>query len=423
MAKRRQKTRTHKNLTTEEVNKIPKSMVLTLGSSLKNHSLTQLVKDFRQIMQPHTAAKLRERRENRLRDFVTMAGPLGVTDLFVFKQSERTGGVSLRISKMPKGPVLHFKVNQYSLSKDVRNILRHPKSLGRGSQEFLNSPLLVMNGFLNKYNEAENHEKLMITVFQNMFPAINPQQTKVSSIRRVLIINKNPEDQSIEIRHYAIDTKVVEGNRNVRKLVNKSLHDKMPNMSRLEDASDFLLDPYSVGGLTSDSEAEENDIVEIKKGETNIKKMGDQEEEKEASQPTKKRALKLTELGPRINMSLIKIEESLTEPSKVLYHSSITKSQAEVKNLNRKHEQKRQAKEARKSIQKKHVDAKNEKKQEKLERRRQRKEAKTTDNNGGQDDDIKDLEESKSSDNAFSEDESDDQSSELFSDGNESNQE
>ena len=38
-----------------------------------------------------------------------------------------------------------------------------------------------------------------------------------------------------------------------------------------------------------------------------------------------KRAIKLTELGPRLNMSLIKIEEGLIGSSKTIYHSSIQK--------------------------------------------------------------------------------------------------
>ena len=49
-----------------------------------------------------------------------------------------------------------------------------------------------------------------------MFPPIQPQQTKVSSIKRVLLISKNKVTNEIELRHYAINTKLVDENRNVK---------------------------------------------------------------------------------------------------------------------------------------------------------------------------------------------------------------
>lgn len=379
MAKRRTKNRTHRKVSEEELAKIPRSMVLRLGSSLRNHSLSQLVKDFRNIMQPHTAINLRERKLNKLKDFIVMAGPLGVSDLFIFNQSEDTGNISLRVGKMPRGPTLQFRVNTYSLVKDVRKILKHPKSVGKDSPEFLNPPLLVLNGFLNKMNETDNHEKLMITVFQNMFPPIQPQQTKVSSIKRVLMINKNAETGEIDIRHYAINTKLVEENRNVKKLITShhNLKKNLPNMSGNADVSELLLDPYSVGGITSDSEVEDDAIVEIKNEETanNIKKRtstpADASEENSATvSATRKRAIKLTELGPRLNLTLMKIEEGLTGSSKTLYHANISKSQAEQNELNKKHALKQKLRAERRAQQQEAVKAKNAVKEAKKARRK-----------------------------------------------------
>ncbi|KAK6461219.1 Brix domain-containing protein [Scheffersomyces coipomensis] len=407
MAKRRTKTRTHKRVSEEELAKIPRSMVIRLGSSLKNHSLSQLVKDFRNVMQPHTAINLRERKSNKLRDFIVMAGPLGVSDLFIFKQSEQSGNISLRIGKLPRGPTLQFKVNAYSLVKDVSKILKHPKSIGRDSKEFLTPPLLVLNGFSNKLNEVDNHEKLMVTMFQNMFPPIQPQSTKVSSIKRVLMINKDPQTGEIEIRHYAINTKLVEENRNVKKLINShhNLKKNLPNLSKNSDISDLLLDPYSVGGITSDSEIEDDAIVEIKNENNNnnnatvivnkrriIKKPtgeGEQEEEGNESEteettttqeqapeaaPTRKRAIKLTELGPRISMTLVKIEEGLTGSSKTLYHANVNKSKAEIAKLEKAHAIKEKLKAERKAKQLANVEAKKAKKDEKKARKKAREE-------------------------------------------------
>ncbi|KAK6198597.1 Brix domain-containing protein [Scheffersomyces amazonensis] len=430
MAKRRQKTRTHKKISEEELAKIPRSMVIRLGSSLKNHSLSQLVKDFRNVMQPHTAINLRERKSNKLKDFIVMAGPLGVSDLFIFNQSEQTGNISLRVGKLPRGPTLQFRINSYSLVKDVRRILKHPKSIGKDSKEFLTPPLLVLNGFSNKLNEVENHEKLMITMFQNMFPPIQPQSTRVSSIKRVLMINKDPETQQIEIRHYAINTKLVEENRNVKKLINShhNLKKNLPNLSNNADISDLLLDPYSVGGITSDSEVEDDAIVEIKNENNNIpnkrslsnnnKKEGEGEEEESGpiGTPTRKRAIKLTELGPRISMSLVKIEEGLTGSSKTLYHSLVTKSKTDIANLERSHAIKQKLRNERRAKQLENVTAKNAKKEEKKARRKARENGETQEAN--EDDDVSMDENDSDSDSDGPELNPDDyeNDSDLFSD-------
>lgn len=406
MAKRRTKTRTHKKVSEEELAKIPRSMVIRLGSSIRNHSLTQLVKDFRNVMQPHTAVNLRERKTNKLKDFIVMAGPLGVSDLFIFNQSEETGNISLRIGKMPRGPTLQFKINTYSLMKDVRLILKHPKSVGRDSIEMRNPPLLVLNGFLSKMNELEHHEKLMITVFQNMFPPIQPQSTNVGGIKRVLMLNKDPVTGNIELRHYAINTKLVEETRNIKKLINSHHNPKknIPNLSKNKDISELVLDPYSVGGVTSDSEVEDDAIVEIKNEENNILKkknatapteddpMGEQAEEETNTAPsTKKRAIKLTELGPRINMTLVKIEEGLLGSSKTIYHANIEKSDKEIKALEKRHQELQKIKSERRAKQQENVKAKLAKKEAKKARREARK-------NGEVVEDDKDDESSSESD-------------------------
>mgnify|MGYP001507780765 CR=1 FL=1 len=55
----------------------PKSFVIRGGRVGK--SVTTLVRDVRRIMEPNTATRLQEREKNKLRDYLTMAGPLGVS--------------------------------------------------------------------------------------------------------------------------------------------------------------------------------------------------------------------------------------------------------------------------------------------------------------------------------------------------------
>lgn len=399
MAKRRTKKRTHKKISEEELASIPKSMVLHLGTSLKNHSLTQLVNDFRNVMQPHTAINLRERKSNKLKDFIVMCGPLHVSDIFIFNQTD-AGNITLRIGKLPRGPNLQFKINNYSLCKDVRKILKHPKLISKDNSIFQSPPLLVLNGF-GKILEMSQHEKLMVTIFQNMFPPIQPQQTKVSSIKRVLLISKNKVTNEIELRHYAINTKLVDENRNVKKLIQShhNLKKKLPKLTNNQDVSDLLLNPYSIGGLTSDSEIEDDAVVEIQQEtfdkkeptkaitttitattEKEVESQSQPQPQPQPQQGKSKRAIKLTELGPRLNMSLIKIEEGLIGSSKTIYHSSIQKTEDEIKSLEKKHLLKQQLKLERRSKQQAAVKAKLDKKEAKKARRKAREEGREKDN-------------------------------------------
>lgn len=46
-----------------------------------------------------------------------MAGIFGVTHMIVFSQTEKS--TYLRMIKNPKGPTITFKIDKYSLAKDV----------------------------------------------------------------------------------------------------------------------------------------------------------------------------------------------------------------------------------------------------------------------------------------------------------------
>jgi ribosome biogenesis protein SSF1/2 len=308
----------------EEKLKIPRSMVLKMGDNKRQvgNSLAQLVRDFRQIMQPHTAARLKERKSNKLKDFVVMAGPLGVSHLMIFSQS-LNGNTSLRIAKSPRGPTLHFQVRNYSLCKDVTRFSKTPRTAT--AQECDTPPLLVMNGFSSE--KSSDKDALMTSMLQNMFPPISVQTTKVGTIRRVMMINKDDEG-FIDIRHYAIDTKPVNVSKPVKKLSNVRTHlgKKLPNMSGAVDIADYVLDP-TAGGYTSESEVEDDATVDVSQ---------ESSKPQEEVHNTQKRAIKLVELGPRLRLELRKIEEGLCE-GKTLYHSYIAKTPSEIKQLEKRH--------------------------------------------------------------------------------------
>lgn len=150
MAKRRVKKRTHvgapgkpNNVPKPEPSggRAPKSMVIRIGAGEVGPSVSQLVKDVRHMMEPGTASRLKERRSNKLRDYTTMAGPLGVSHLLLFSRSD-SGNTNLRLAITPRGPTLHFRVEKYSLCKDIARSMKHPKA--GGGKEHLVAPLVSL---------------------------------------------------------------------------------------------------------------------------------------------------------------------------------------------------------------------------------------------------------------------------------------
>jgi ribosome biogenesis protein SSF1/2 len=150
MAKRRVKKRTQAlgqnakaaaAATVRRTERSPKSMVIRIGAGEVGKSVSQLVKDVRKIMEPGTASRLKERKSNKLKDFIVMAGPLGVTHMLLFSRSA-AGNTNLRLAVTPRGPTLHFRVDNYSLCKDILKSQRHPKM---SASLHLNPPLVSHN--------------------------------------------------------------------------------------------------------------------------------------------------------------------------------------------------------------------------------------------------------------------------------------
>ncbi|KAF5777912.1 putative Brix domain-containing protein [Helianthus annuus] len=247
--------------------KIPRSFVfsrLKLPATLK-----QLQADLRKVMLPYTALNLKEKKRNNLKDFLNVAGPMGVTHFLV-------------LSKTGTSPYLR----EYSLAVDIANSQlrpRVPKDL------FKNSPLIVLSGF----GTGEQHLKLTTIMFQNIFPAIDINTVKLSSCQRIVLLNYNKETKLIDFRHYSIRMQPVGVSRRIRKFVQNH---KVPDLRSLQDVSDFI----TKAGYGSESEGDEegatvslaSDVGRVNKAST-------------------KSAVKLQEIGPRMTLELIKIEDGL----------------------------------------------------------------------------------------------------------------
>jgi ribosome biogenesis protein SSF1/2 len=291
----------------------------------------------------------------------------------------------------------------------------------------------VLNNFLSKdpsQTSIPKHlEQLSTSVFQSLFPAISPQTTPLSSIRRVLLVNREPDDSSADshspngtyrltLRHFAIITRVTSVPKALRRLEiaskssSSSKSRSLPNLGKLEDVADYLLDP-EVGNYTSGSESEVETDAEVEVLEEGSRKVigrrkplapgtiangtgdehGDASKHKGHGVKTKagtrrveKRAVKLVELGPRLSLRLTKVEEGLCS-GKVMWHESVQKTREEEKDLDQKWEERNREKERRKQEQRANVERK---RQQKVQSRGD--EAKGADGNDAEEDEDEDEE-------------------------------
>lgn len=169
----------------------------------------------------------------------------------------------------------------------------------------------------------------------------------------------------------------------------------LPNLADFDDVADFLLEPGANGGYATASESEgegteaevdvvaepearrtwtkkereeqrkRREMIEAQRAEAEREAEieGDDDEGNDAStngsrrrglpltQRTQKRAIKLTELGPRMRLRLYKVEEGMCS-GRVMWHESVTKSKAEQKEMDKTWKSRNDEKEQRRKEQK-----------------------------------------------------------------------
>ncbi|KAH8055491.1 hypothetical protein JL721_10220 [Aureococcus anophagefferens] len=252
-------------------------------------------------MAPRTALKLREKATNTLKDFVHAAQPLGVSHLLMLAQRETQ--VNLRIARLPAGPTLALKILAFELARTVRGAeaaLRHDGGLRDGA-------LVVLNNF--GADEAAPHVKLLRDL-EAMFAPIGVSTVKLADCRRVVLVERDPATDVLELRHYAIRASASGVSKTVKRVVEAK--GKTPDLSKLRDISEYvrgLARPANDDAYGSDSEAENDAKVVLAgkyAGRSNVKH--------------RESAIKLAELGPRLTMKLYKVQRGVCDGD-VLYHA------------------------------------------------------------------------------------------------------
>ena len=346
---------------------VPRSIVARSGKVMTQ--VSELIRDMRKLMGPHTTAKLQEKRGNKMKDYSAVASQLGVSHLLLLSQTNTN--VVFRVARAPNGPTLHFHVTEYTLASQIRANQKRPHE---NANNYLTPPLVVLNNF---GAATEQHVKLMKVSFQHMFPSINGKTVKLADCRRVVLFHLRKEDGQVEMRHFALTASPVGINRNLKKIING----KLPNLSNLTDVSEILTGGSSLYPA-SDSEGEdETSHVQLAQ---NIAGKGNANSQKSA--------LKLVELGPRMTLKLFKVEKGVCE-GEVLYHGLVTKTAEEAKHTKNRRENEASQKAERRAVQEGNVSRKRAAEEEKKQNKKRRINKYTTDSAEGVDGDDDDDDE------------------------------
>ncbi|KAJ7692350.1 Brix domain-containing protein [Mycena olivaceomarginata] len=345
---RKRKNRTHLKgaaPATASTEGAPKSFIIKHGPV--GHSIAQLVRDFRKVMEPNTASRLRERSRNKLKDYLTMAPALQVTHLLAFTLTPIAP--SLRIIRLSNGPTLSFRVERYSLMKDILNTSRRARSIG---MEYLSPPLLVLASFPPAGPTTPPHLTLLMKSFQSLFPPLSPHTLALSSARRVVLIAYNPDRGTVDFRHYVITVKPYGVSKRVRRVLEgaQKAAGGILDLGNEKDVADFLLRKRGErgvvrGGERGGDDADAVDLADDYVGRNNKK--------------GQRRAVRLDEVGPRMELRLVKITEGVPgKEGSVIYHEFVKKSKKEVAGLQAAHAAKEKLRKERRAEQERNVERK-----------------------------------------------------------------
>ncbi|KAG1882986.1 Brix domain-containing protein [Suillus subluteus] len=360
---RRRKNRTHlkgAGATAQHANDgAPKSFIIKHGQV--GSSVTQLVRDLRKVMEPNTASRLKERNRNKLKDYLTMAPTLGVTHLLALTVTDVAP--SLRMVRLPAGPTLSFRVERYSLMKDILKTSRSSRSMG---MEYLTAPLAVLASFPPPSPETPPHLPLLMKSFQSLFPPLSPNSVSLSNCRRIVLIAYNPDRGTVDFRHYIITVKPYGVSKRVRRVLEGAPKKSSANLSsgfldlgNEKDVADFLLrkrgepspgsDGYeSAASSASSAAGDDGDAVSLADDYVG-----------RGNKKGQKKAVRLSEVGPRMELRLIKISEGVPgREGAVLYHEFVKKSKAEAAALKASHVAKERLRKQRREEQDRNVQRK-----------------------------------------------------------------
>ena len=296
-------------------------------------------------MYPYTLINLKESKKNNIKDFLSLVDIYGLSHMMMFTNTEKHS--YLHFAKMPKGPTVTFTINKYSLASDIfSNIEKDKIPLVKN---YGNIPLLIMSGFNNSKISEEYSApiKIVSMLFQSFFPPVNLGEVQIKKFKRVVLVNlkldSENEKPEIEFRHYDIELQKYSMKKTISNLINNL--GKAKDLSNFNNISDYILKHSGYSSCSDNEEEAKCEIID------------------EKSNKNEKTTIKLKEIGPRMNLSIFKIQEGFFKGN-VVYHSLIKKSRKEIYEILNSKKIKEKEKKERQKIQDENVIKKLEKKEE-----------------------------------------------------------
>jgi ribosome biogenesis protein SSF1/2 len=280
-----------------------------------------------------------------------MAPVLRVTHLLAFTLTDIAP--SMRIVRLSNGPTLSFRVERYSLMRDVIASSRHAKSLS--SIESMSAPLvriifllpsltsflkklfikkLVLASFPPPSPTTPPHLTLVMKTFQTLFPPLAPHKLALSSARRVVLVAYNADRGTIDWRHFRITVKPYGVSRRVRRVLQGTGatirggggggSGAVLDLGNENDVADYVLRAHGGrGGASVDGgyETAASEVSSVAEG-TDAEDIVSLAEDYVGRNNRKgqKRAVHLDEIGPRMELRLVKITEGVPGKEGAVIH-------------------------------------------------------------------------------------------------------
>jgi ribosome biogenesis protein SSF1/2 len=153
-----------------------------------------------------------------------------------------------------------------------------------------------------------------------MFPPLTPQTIPLSSCRRVVLVHYNADRDTVDLRHYLIMVRAQGVSRRVRKVLEgpKSLRAGFVlDLGGEQDVADYILKQAGADGYESASSAV-SDVGEDAE-ERKVELAGDYVGRN--NRKGEQRSLRLDEVGPRMELRLLKITEGMPgKEGAVIWH-------------------------------------------------------------------------------------------------------
>ncbi|KNH04728.1 peter pan protein [Perkinsela sp. CCAP 1560/4] len=273
-----------------------RNAVLHNGSA--NSLVEKLIVDWRKTLLPcapysyHSSHKIHKKLN--LKNLNKLIKDGNLSHLHIFHVGEF--GVTMRIARSPNGPTLYFRVESFTLVRDV--IKFQHRHHGGDHKLFTQPPIIVLNQFSFSDKKAHSEDSMAIQIAGEMLRSMIDVATKenvshMGKYGRILFFSRVSTGDSlkdgtnilIEVRHYTV--------------LGRSASKKTQLIEDLSKGtiSSSLLKKISQGG---DGSQCCEDLVRDLDGNRDVLKSADDESK-----------IQLVEIGPRLTLRLLRIEQGL----------------------------------------------------------------------------------------------------------------